>query len=124
MNRLRTIAAGAVLLSASLLLGGCGGSAAASGTVVTVTAGDTMRYNPDTITVKPGEAVTIAFHNAATIPHDLIVQGGDKSVRLVNVGPGKEQRGTFLASKPGTYEFYCNQPGHKEAGMVGKIVVG
>ena len=25
---------------------------------------------------------------------------------------------------PGTYEFYCSVSGHKQAGMVGKLVVG
>ena len=114
------------LVTGALILGGCGGAAAAqapSGTTLTVNGSDTMRYSPDTLTVKTGEAVTIAFKNTGVIPHDLITEGADKNARLVNVGAGKAPTAVFQANKPGTYTFVCNQPGHKEAGMVGKIVV-
>ena len=30
---------------------------------------------------------------------------------------------TFTPTDPGTYEFYCTIPGHREAGMVGSLVV-
>jgi uncharacterized cupredoxin-like copper-binding protein len=35
------------------------------------------------------------------------------------------QAGTleFTPTKPGTYEFICTVPGHKEAGMVGALIV-
>jgi uncharacterized cupredoxin-like copper-binding protein len=29
----------------------------------------------------------------------------------------------FTPTKPGTYEFFCTVAGHKEAGMVGTLVV-
>jgi uncharacterized cupredoxin-like copper-binding protein len=28
-----------------------------------------------------------------------------------------------INAAPGTYDFYCSTPGHKEAGMVGKLIV-
>jgi uncharacterized cupredoxin-like copper-binding protein len=113
------------LASGCLVLGGCGGSAAAAlpSDAVQVSGTDAMRFAPDTITAKAGQPVTLAFKNAGIIPHDLITEGGDKNARLVNVGSGKQQTAVFQANKPGTYAFVCNQPGHKEAGMVGKIVV-
>lgn len=82
-----------------------------------------MRFVPETITVKAGEPVNIVFQNAGIIAHDLISQGADTNVTLVNVGGGKRQSGTFLASKAGEYRVFCRQPGHTEAGMVGKIIV-
>ena len=113
------------LAATTLFIGGCGGAAetAPAGPVITVSGTDTMRFNPETIEVKAGQPVTISFKNAGVIAHDFITDGADKNARLVNVGGGRTQTATFEASKPGTYQVLCNQPGHKEAGMVGKIVV-
>jgi uncharacterized cupredoxin-like copper-binding protein len=114
------------LAAGTLLLGGCGGTAGATvadGPSMTVIGTDAMKYAPDTLNVKAGEPVTIVFKNGGIIAHDLITSGADKNVKLVNLSSGKQQQATFEASKPGTYEFVCQQPGHKEAGMVGKIVV-
>jgi plastocyanin len=116
----------ALLLVGACSLAGCAGSAGAGGgesTGPTVIGLDTMRYNPDTITVKAGQPTMLTFRNGGFIPHDLITEGGDQNANLANVGPGQTATGTFLASKPGTYQFVCVQPGHKESGMVGKIVV-
>src|SRR6266540_152747 len=106
-----------------LALGGCGQSAdaAPSGPVIAVDATDTMKFEPAAVHVKAGEAVTIAFKNKGVIVHDFISSGADKNVRLANVLGGREARGVFQASKPGTYQVLCQQPGHKEAGMVGTI---
>jgi uncharacterized cupredoxin-like copper-binding protein len=30
---------------------------------------------------------------------------------------------SFVPTKPGTFEFFCAVPGHKEAGMVGTLIV-
>jgi len=30
---------------------------------------------------------------------------------------------TFVPTQPGTYEFFCAVAGHKEAGMVGTLMV-
>lgn len=116
------------LLAGAVILGGCGAETtgaqtSSAGSGVTVTGLDTMRFSPDTITAKAGEPLVITFKNSGVIPHDLITEGGEKNVKLVNVGGGKQQSGTFLAGKPGEYRFVCIQPGHKEAGMVGTIVV-
>ena len=122
----RLILAGS-LIAGSLLVGGCGAGSAADASggppAVTVVGTDTMRYAPDTINVKAGEATTIAFKSGGLVPHDLISEGATKNLRMVNVTPGKQQTGVFEADKPGTYAFYCSQARHREAGMVGKIVV-
>lgn len=119
---LTTLAAGAVFVV------GCGSAAAGAQSAgeaggITVTGLDSMRFNPETITVVSGQPVTLAFKNTGVLPHDLITEGAEKNARLVNVTSGREQKATFLANKPGTYNVVCSQPGHKEAGMVGKIVV-
>jgi len=114
------------LAAGALFLGGCGGAsgvATSDGPTLSVTAADTMKFSSDTLNVKAGQPVTIVFKNSGIIAHDLVTSGAEKNVRLVNVGSGKQQSATFESNKPGTYQFVCEQPGHKDAGMVGKIVV-
>ena len=124
----------AVALAGAVLLAACGGGAgsgaagggdagAGAGTSTTIVGLDTMKFNPETITVKAGEPVKITFKNAGMLPHDLVTEGGTRNAKLVNIGAGKEQAGTFMAPKPGTYAIVCTQPGHTEAGMVAKITV-
>jgi uncharacterized cupredoxin-like copper-binding protein len=130
-GRVETMRQRHVLLGALvvLILGltGCGGSTVASdagdGTSITVVGLDTMRFTPETIKVKAGEPAKIVFRNGGILVHDLITEGGDKPLKLANVGGGKAASGVFQAAAPGTYAMVCVQPGHKEAGMVGKIVV-
>ncbi|MCH7860368.1 MAG: multicopper oxidase domain-containing protein, partial [Proteobacteria bacterium] len=37
--------------------------------------------------------------------------------------PGTTASVIFTATEPGEYEFFCTIPGHKEAGMVGRLIV-
>lgn len=36
---------------------------------------------------------------------------------------GETKTLTFNSGAAGEYEFYCSIPGHREAGMVGKLIV-
>jgi nitrite reductase (NO-forming) len=38
--------------------------------------------------------------------------------------PGESGKSHFVPSKEGTYYYICTVPGHREMGMVGKIIVG
>jgi plastocyanin len=128
MQRWKVVAAAVV---AGALVAGCGGSGAVGGgasaggdaTATTIIGLDTMKFNPETVKVKAGTPLKITFRNAGVIAHDLVTEGGSQNAKLVNVGSNKSQDGTFLASKPGEYKILCTQPGHTEAGMVGKIIV-
>lgn len=126
MTALRSLAP-LVLLAGALALPACGGPAAGAGGAPTreivVTGSDTMRFAPAIVTVAPGEAVTLTFHNQGVIPHDLVTRGAGRDVRLVHVSGGAQQRAVFRANRPGVYEVICTQPGHREAGMVGQVVV-
>jgi uncharacterized cupredoxin-like copper-binding protein len=69
-------------------------------------------------TAKAGK-VTVQSKNAASVPHDIALQGGPSG--SVVQGGGVSQ---FTANlKPGTYTFYCTVPGHEQAGMKGTLTV-
>ena len=86
---------------------------------------DSMKYQPNNITkVKPGQQVTVSLQNTGAVVHDFFSPGlGVNAATSVN--DGQTGSVTFTApSQPGTYQFWCNQPGHGQAGMVGQVVVG
>jgi plastocyanin len=72
-------------------------------------------------TAQPGQ-VKIDTKNNESIGHNIAVQGNgvDQKGQVVQGG------GTSTITvdlKPGTYTFYCSVPGHREAGMQGKLTV-
>ena len=59
--------------------------------------------------------------NKSPIQHNIALKGA-----VTGAGPivGSGGTSTFTASlKPGTYEFYCQVPGHEAAGMKGTLTV-
>ncbi|MBX6378641.1 MAG: nitrite reductase, copper-containing, partial [Clostridia bacterium] len=59
--------------------------------------------------------------NEGSVEHDFAVP--DLDFTITQVPPGQEKTGTFYAAKSGTFDIVCTVPGHKEAGMVGKLKV-
>ena len=60
--------------------------------------------------------------NDSPVPHDVSIEGGgvDEQGREVTDGGTS----TVLATlKPGSYTFYCSVPGHRQAGMEGRLTV-
>jgi uncharacterized cupredoxin-like copper-binding protein len=91
---------------------------------VSLTMLDSMKFQPNTITgVKPGEKVTVNLQNSGAVVHDFLAPSLGVTT-ATSVNPGQKGSVTFTApSQPGTYQFWCNQPGHGEAGMVGEVIV-
>jgi len=101
---------------------GGGGSASSGNQAVNVGAVD-YQFNPSTITVKAGQPVQLTLRNNATQIHDFTIDslGGQKI--QVTSDPQASSSTTFTPTAPGTYKFYCNQPGHEQLGMVGQLTV-
>ena len=77
--------------------------------------------NPSLL-VHEGETVQINLINGEGAEHDIVVdQYGARSSRVV--GKGASSAVTFTASKTGEFAYYCSAPGHREAGMEGRIRV-
>ena len=75
-----------------------------------------------------GEIVVTAqkrSQNLQDVPIAVSAFSGEQLDKLgisVSLPPGETQK-VVINAPPGTYEFYCNVPGHKEAGMVGTLTV-
>ena len=107
---------------AVLTLAACSTAAPATAApqVVNLKAGDLM-FDPMALTARIGQPVTINFQNAGALEHSFVI---DKlNVKLEHVQAGQTATMTFTPAAAGTYEFYCNVAGHKDAGMKGTLTV-
>jgi uncharacterized cupredoxin-like copper-binding protein len=90
---------------------------------VIVVGTDDFRMNPSTITVKAGQPLEVTFKNGVEILHDFTVQQGlARPVTILDQG-AQSGIATITYDKPGTYKFFCSQPGHDQLGMHGTIAV-
>ena len=90
-----------------------------AGQPLTITLG-TMDFQPNTLTVAKGTAVTIKLNNTSALSHNFSLDPFHVSQ---NVDAGQSATVTFTPDQTGTFYFYCNVSGHAAAGMVGKITV-
>jgi uncharacterized cupredoxin-like copper-binding protein len=129
-----------IVAVAVALLAGCGGSSstssqttaatstptpAAKGEVIHVSAdpGGALRFTQSSLHAKAG-TVTLVMKNpsSAGMQHGIAIEGNGVDSDGKNVDPGGTSTVTATLKK-GTYTFYCPVPGHKQAGMVGKLTV-
>jgi plastocyanin len=80
-----------------------------------------LKYDKTTLKAKAGK-VTINFTNSSSVPHAVDVEGNGVDQEGKTITGGKDSLTATL--KPGTYTFFCPVPGHRQAGMQGKLVVG
>ena len=133
---IRRLGYGALLIG-TLTLAACSGSQGSAskptssgtsaqgggGASTTVKSADTMRFAPAALTGRPGAAMTVVLDNAGSaLPHDFTIDNlGGTRVHAEAAANGRAN--ASFTPPAGTYEFYCSQPGHKEAGMVGTLTV-
>jgi uncharacterized cupredoxin-like copper-binding protein len=102
--------------------------------------GKKMAFEPARITVRQGEQIRFVLENAGIDDHEFVlatVKENRKHAELMKKFPDMEHddpnakrlapaaHGEILwkFTKAGTFEFACLIPGHREAGMLGKVVV-
>lgn len=54
------------------------------------------------------------------VPHNLIIEGVEGDEELLRC-EGNDQDSATIAIEPGTYQFWCDIPGHRSAGMEGVL---
>jgi plastocyanin len=76
-----------------------------------------LAYSFKSAVAKPG-SLTIEMPNKSGVDHNIAIDGKGAG-KIVMQGVS-----SFTADyKPGTYTFFCEVPGHREGGMVGKLTV-
>jgi uncharacterized cupredoxin-like copper-binding protein len=101
---------------------------------------DDMKFTPAKINVKRGETIRFVVRNAGQIKHEMVI-GSMAELKehaemmrtmpgmehaepnMVTLDPGKTGELIWQFTKAGTFDFACLQPGHFEAGMMGKVSV-
>ena len=117
------------------------GKAADAKRTVTVNMLDSMRFTPQSITVKQGETIKFIVKNSGKVKHEMVL-GTEKELKehyeemkknpemehaddnQVTVQPGKTGEIIWQFTKTGKVNFACLQVGHFDAGMKGVVMVG
>ena len=86
---------------------------------MTVEAGD-LWFRPSEIELSASGTTTLTLVDSGFITHNLTV---DELDLLIVASPRASGSVEIIDPPPGTYEFYCSLPGHREAGMYGTLIV-
>lgn len=99
-----------------------------------------MMFMPAKVDVKEGEQIKFMLRNNGELDHEFVLgcaadhlqhaEATKKSPDITRndtnarrLAPKKSSEIVWKFSKPGEFEFACLVPGHREAGMVGIVVV-
>jgi uncharacterized cupredoxin-like copper-binding protein len=119
------------------------GRPAAAGTAtrsVTISALDSMSFEPSGVSVSAGETITFVVTNSGAAVHEFTL--GDAAMQhehaaqmeqmpgmahdqpnSISLQPGETKQLTWQFSHATTIEYACHEPGHYEAGMRGNITL-
>lgn len=141
--RLAAFAVSAFLTGACATQGG--GHDATAAKLYMITA-DEFAYAPSTLMLQAGERATLRLQNRGQLLHDVTIPGipvrdvvigasanhamarqdhapmSDTQLHIAAV-PGKAADVSFTPTQPGEYDSYCSEPGHRDAGMHGRLIV-
>ena len=80
------------------------------------------KVNPE-LKAKPGDTVQITLVNGDGVDHDLQIP--DLGVKTDHVmAKNASSALVFKADKQGAVAYFCSVPGHRQAGMEGRVVIG
>ncbi|WP_175506954.1 cupredoxin family protein [Bosea sp. CRIB-10] len=99
-----------------------------------------MAFIPDRIEVRRGEQIKLAMRNNGELDHELVLATLEENLKHAiemqknpdmehddpnakRLMPKKTGEIVWQFTKAGEFDFSCLIPGHREAGMTGKIIV-
>jgi uncharacterized cupredoxin-like copper-binding protein len=108
---------------------------------ITMREGDgTMGFDPPKLEVNRGEQIKFVITNGGALAHEFILANEKDNLKHAElmkkypdmehddpngktVQPNAKNEILWRFSKSGTFEYACLIPGHREAGMIGKVTV-
>jgi uncharacterized cupredoxin-like copper-binding protein len=102
------------------------------------------KYFPSDLVLKENKRVVLTLNNNDSIEHDIEISPfsfktldnsdehsnhkhsasiDDQQVFHLHVNPNETNQISFIPKEAGVFTYYCTIPGHKEAGMIGKIKI-
>ena len=79
--------------------------------------------SPPMIHAPAGEPLSFEVTNDGTAPHTFAVDTGEGVQATAEIQPAESATLEVSALQAGTYETFCTISGHREAGMVGSLMV-
>jgi plastocyanin len=103
---------------------GTTGASGGAGGVIKVEAdpGGDLAFVQKSLTGKAGKN-TIEFTNDSSLPHDVKIEEKGKEIGGTDVVTGGTAKATVQLDAGEPYVFFCSVPGHRQAGMEGKLTV-
>lgn len=96
-------------------------SPAATGAVKSFTVtGSNFKFAPATLSVNKGDTVKVTFKSTGSM-HDFTLNEFNAATKQLPAG--QEETVTFVASKAGTFKYYCSVGNHRQMGMEGTLTV-
>jgi plastocyanin len=95
-------------------------SPATTATKTFTVTGANYSYDVKEMKVKKGDTVTVLFKNAEGF-HDWNLD--EFAAHTKKIQAGAEETVSFVASKTGTFEYYCSVGNHRQMGMKGNLIV-
>ena len=77
-----------------------------------------LAYDQTALTAPTG-AITVEFTNEAALGHDFRIDEIEAGTSVIAEG----SESLTVELEPGEYTFFCSVPGHRDAGMEGKLIV-
>lgn len=122
---------------------GMPGDPAAADRIIDITATDSLRFEPASVSVKESETITFRVANPTATDHEFVLgtneqqraheaeMANDSSTatmdssdpNAISVPAGESRDLTWTFGAPAIILFACHVPGHFQAGMVGTIHV-
>jgi plastocyanin len=81
-----------------------------------------LAFEQKSLTASAGK-VTFEFTNDSSTPHDFVIEQGDKEVAKTDIISGDKATADATLTAGGDYTYFCSVPGHRQAGMEGKLTV-
>ncbi|MDH3450048.1 MAG: cupredoxin family protein [Gammaproteobacteria bacterium] len=108
---------------------------------IEVVMNDQMRFSPDLIKVNKGDVIRFVHTNSGQLMHEFVLGTPEVLAQhaemmkkfpgmehsepyMAHVPPGKKGQIIWKFSKSGEFSFGCLIPGHFDAGMKGRVIVG